>query len=196
MEIVIEELNPENVKDVNSIDGEFDIDAKLSLYVEDNQIRYEIIKTSPTKKRYQLEEIDYRTYLDDPHQTIFLAKVEGQVAGQVILRKNWNAYAYIEDLAVDIQFRRQGIGQQLISQAEQWARVHHLKGIMLETQNNNVGACRFYEQCDFRLGGFDQYLYQGQNPATDEIALYWYLLFEDLHPTHESATVKRQTGRI
>ena len=52
-----------------------------------------------------------------------------------------------------------------------------LPGIMLETQNNNVAACRFYESCGFHLGGFDRELYRGITPDTDETALFWYLIF-------------------
>ena len=45
---------------------------------------------------------------------------------------------------------------------------------MVETQNNNVAACKLYERCGFRLSGFDQDLYRGQDPETTEIALFWY----------------------
>ena len=48
---------------------------------------------------------------------------------------------------------------------------------MLETQDNNVPACRLYERCGFQLRGFDTHLYKGHDPATGEIALYWYLTF-------------------
>jgi hypothetical protein len=43
---------------------------------------------------------------------------------------------------------------------------------------NNVRACRFYESCDFQLGGFDAYLYSGVQTDTEEIALYWHLAFD------------------
>jgi ribosomal protein S18 acetylase RimI-like enzyme len=67
-------------------------------------------------------------------------------------------------------------------QAKQWTRERNLAGIMLETQNNNVSACKFYENCGFRLEGFDKYLYKSINRETDEVALYWYLLFEEAPP--------------
>jgi ribosomal protein S18 acetylase RimI-like enzyme len=99
------------------------------------------------------------------------------VAGQIILRKNWNKFAYIEDIAVDVRFRLHGIGKELISYAKRWAQDRNLAGITLETQDNNVGACKFYESCGFQLRGFDTYLYKGINRETDEIALYWYMIF-------------------
>ena len=36
-----------------------------------------------------------------------------------------------------------------------------MPGIMLETQNNNVAACKFYEKCGFVIGGFDFLGYKG-----------------------------------
>ena len=80
---------------------------------------------------------------------------------------------------MDVKFRRQGIGKQLILQAQRWAQDRSLAGIMLETQDNNVSACKFYESCGFQLRGFDAYLYKGINIHTDEIALYWYLIFDE-----------------
>ena len=81
-----------------------------------------------------------------------------------------------------MKFRRQGVGKALIVQARQWAQERNLAGIMLETQNNNVGACMLYERCGFRLGGVDKYLYKGINSETDEVALYWYVLFDGTLP--------------
>ena len=50
-------------------------------------------------------------------------------------------------------------------------------GLMLETQDNNVAACRLYARCGFELRGFDTHLYKALDPSSDEIALYWYLIF-------------------
>jgi hypothetical protein len=49
--------------------------------------------------------------------------------------------------------------------------------MMLETQDNNVLGCRLYASCGFELRGFDTHLYKGLDPSSDEIALYWYLIF-------------------
>lgn len=174
MELMIADLNPENARHVNACDGTFHIEARLALYVEGDVIRYKVVKTTPARKQYLKDEIDVPAYMGNPDQTIFLATIDGKIAGQIILRRNWNRYAFVEDIAVDIKFRRQGVGRALILQAKQWARERNLTGLMLETQNNNVGACRFYESCGFKLGGLDRYLYQGIDPQTEEIALFWY----------------------
>jgi streptothricin acetyltransferase len=106
----------------------------------------------------------------------FILYMDGQLAGQINVSKHWNAYAWIDDFMVDTNFRRRGVGRALMEKAVDWAKFRNLPGIMLETQDVNVQACRFYENFGFRLYGFDTHLYKALNPATDEIALYWYLI--------------------
>lgn len=64
-----------------------------------------------------------------------------------------------------------------MERVKRWAQEKGLAGITLETQNNNVKACKFYENCGFEIGGFDLFLYKGIDQHQDEIALYWYLTF-------------------
>ena len=179
MRMIIEELNTNNLNDVNKCDNEFIIDSKLVLHLENDEIRYTMLKLPVTRKRYEVDNYDFSTYIDSPGRVVFLAYVEGQIAGQIILRANWNRFAYIEDITVDVRYRRHGVGRELISRAKRWAEEHHLAGLMLETQDNNVGACRFYECCGFKLRGFDSCLYKGLDRVADEVALYWYLLFRE-----------------
>jgi len=95
----------------------------------------------------------------------------------VVLHGMQHHYGYVEDIAVDVRFRRRGIGRMLLSPGIEWARSKHLPGMMLETQDKNVAACRFCDSLGFQLGGFDRLVYKGVNPGTQEIALYWYLVF-------------------
>lgn len=82
-----------------------------------------------------------------------------------------------DDFVVEAQYRGQGAGQALLHRAVEWAQSKGLPGIMLETQDINVPACRFYERFGFILAGFDRLLYQVTLPGADEVALFWYLLF-------------------
>ena len=174
MNITIWEISQSNIQDANRCDGGFIVNAQLVLSAENGQIHYTIVNIPPYEKRYPLDEIDFETYIGNPEKTAFFAYVDSNIAGQVRLCRWWNQYAYIEDIVVDRKYRRQGVGRALIQQAIQWASEKDFPGIMLETQSNNLGGCMLYESCGFKLGGFDRYLYQGINPGTIEIALYWY----------------------
>ena len=118
MEVVTTELDHRSVGDIGKCDGEFTVDSKLVLHAENNEILYTTISVPSFKKRYGQDEVDYAAYVDDPDKTAFLAYVNGQMAGQIILRKNWNRYAYIEDIVVDLRFRRRKVGKALIAQAK------------------------------------------------------------------------------
>ncbi len=177
MTIVIQEVNRSTLKDAGRCDGMFTVDSQLVLSARNNVIHFDTIPVRPYQKRYPIEAVDYTAYVDHPDRTIFLAYADGQIGGEIRMQRNWNQYAYIEDIVVDVRFRRRGIGRSLILAAVQWAKEKHLPGVMLETQNNNVAACRLYQACGFEIGGFDRLLYRGELPATEEIALYWYFGF-------------------
>jgi streptothricin acetyltransferase len=176
MSITLREIDSQSLHCVNQCDATFTITSKLVLHAENGIIRYSVVDVEPYQKKYAIEEIDVTSHIADPERTIFFAYVDDLLAGQVRVLKWWNGYACIDDIAVDVEFRRHGVGRALIHQVIEWAKAGNFPGIMLETQNNNVAACRLYESCGFTLGGFDRYLYKGLHPATDEIALYWYLM--------------------
>lgn len=176
MQVVIKEADEHNFWQVNQCDSSFTVDSKLCLHCEAGEIHYTIVTVPTYEKRYPTQEIDQATYLHQPDKAIYFAYKAGALAGQIILVRNWNGYAYIEDIRVGARYRRQGIARRLLTTAVEWARRKGLPGLMLETQNNNVAACRLYEQFGFRLQGFDQYLYKGLEPGTEEIALYWYMI--------------------
>jgi streptothricin acetyltransferase len=177
MKITLCEMDKDTIQQVNQCDASFTVDSKLVLSAEDGKISYTVGDVPPWTKRYGEEEFDINAYLSNPDRVIFLAYLDDELAGQIRVLKYWNAYAYIEDIAVDSKHRRQGIGRALLERAIEWAGSKGCPGIMLETQDNNVAGCKLYESCGFELRGFDTYLYKGLNPSTDEIALYWYLIF-------------------
>ncbi|HLO27707.1 MAG TPA: GNAT family N-acetyltransferase [Anaerolineales bacterium] len=177
MNITIAQMDKSTVQDINRIDTSFEVNSKFILFAENGKISYSLIEVPPYTKQYASDEIDFGDYISDPQNAIFLAYVDNELAGQIRIRKYWNGYAYIDDFGVDTRHRRQGVGGALMGRAIEWAKSQGFPGIMLETQNNNVAACRLYASCGFELRGFDTHLYKGLNPATDEIALYWYLMF-------------------
>lgn len=177
MNTIIREIDQYNVQDFGRCDSSFTVNSKLILHAENGMIHYTIVDVPPYTKQYEAEEFDSKFYIDHPDRAIFFAYLDEELAGEIRLRKNWNGYAYIDSVVVDSKYRNQSVGQTLIQQAIEWSKGKGFPGMMLETQDNNVAACRFYEHCGFELRGFDTHLYRASDPFTDEIALYWYLIF-------------------
>lgn len=173
-DIRIEPLNESNAVHLNTIDGTFTVDAVLEIGPPGFGERLVFIPVEPYEKQYDTEKIDITAYIGSNERTAYFAFSQNDMVGQVVLRKNWNQIAYVEDIGVDRAFRRQGIGHALVHQMVRWTKEMNLSGIMLETQNNNQAACRFYQAEGFKIGGYDRYLYKGINNDTNEIAVFWY----------------------
>jgi ribosomal protein S18 acetylase RimI-like enzyme len=177
MEIIIRQMDEQTLPNVDQCDSTFTLASRLVLSAEEGKISYTVVSIPPRQKSYPPEPKDYREYLTDPDKAIFFAYADGDLAGQIRMVKWWNAYAYVDDIAVEPRFRKHGVGRALLERGIEWARTKGFPGVMLETQDINVPACRLYQRCGFELGGFDRNLYKALNPSTDEIALYWYLVF-------------------
>ena len=58
----------------------------------------------------------------------------------------------------------------------EWAKHKNLHGLMLETQDNNLIACKFYHNCGFKIGSVDTMLYANFENNFEK-AVFWYLRF-------------------
>lgn len=176
--IEIRELSKEYIDNIYDLNDYFTIDSYLDIALNNNEITYNIVPCEPREKQYndEADELDFENYINNKNKIVFLAFYEEQYAGRIILTKSWNNYVHIEDITVDKKYRRYGIATKLMDKAKNWALECGVKGISLETQNNNVSACKFYEKYGFVLGGFNNKLYAALD--NDEIALFWYYIFE------------------
>ena len=80
--------------------------------------------------------------------------------------------AALVDLRVKPDRRREGTGRRLLERAAAWARDRRCRDLKIETQNNNVPACRFYASCGCRLCGVLPGAYA---EFPEEVCLLWYL---------------------
>jgi ribosomal protein S18 acetylase RimI-like enzyme len=87
--------------------------------------------------------------------------------------REWNNTAWIWNIMLDDSVRRHGLGSVLIQRTIDWARQNQVRAIMLETQTNNLPACRFYQKLGFELIGINEVFYTNQDTERDEIALFW-----------------------
>jgi len=112
--------------------------------------------------------------------TLFGARDQGRLIGRAALAFSTPGESMFEgredlailwDIRVSPEVRGQGIGARLFAAAEDKARAKNCRRLKVETQNINVGACRFYQQQGCVLRAVNRKAY-AQFP--DEIQLLWY----------------------
>jgi len=111
---------------------------------------------------------------------LFTARFANRIVGAAVVAFDTPGLTMLEgrrDLAVlwDIRVapdaRRQGVGSALFQKVEAWAQLHGCQQVKIETQNTNVGACRFYERQGCRLQAIHRAAYP---ELPEEIQLLWY----------------------
>jgi ribosomal protein S18 acetylase RimI-like enzyme len=108
---------------------------------------------------------------DDTYQRI--AEFNGRLIGLLELDlQYWNNTVTLSTLMIDIDFREQGLGRRLWHRSLDFARQAEVRAIMVETQNTNVAACKFYARMGCRLVGINEAFYTN-DPQDSEIALFW-----------------------
>lgn len=68
-------------------------------------------------------------------------------------RRDWNRTLWLHEFHVAAGHQRRGIGRRLMDALAERARAAGLRAIVLETQNTNVPAIRFYRRLGFTLDG-------------------------------------------
>jgi GNAT superfamily N-acetyltransferase len=92
--------------------------------------------------------------LFDPR--VLLAKVDGAIAGSVVLNVTFPAYEltralYIRDLYVAQAMRRRGVGQALVRAAAQVTYSQGFSALDWTTEGSNFAAQQMYESCGARV---------------------------------------------
>jgi GNAT superfamily N-acetyltransferase len=113
----------------------------------------------------------------------FLAEEDDRILGGATVAWNTNGVNMLEgridmsvlwDIRVHPDARGKGIGKELFLTAAQWSREHGCVRMKVETQNNNVRACKFYQHMGCELGAIRKYAYR-EPELQDEVMLLWYL---------------------
>lgn len=92
-----------------------------------------------------------------------------QICAYVTLRVDEaKSTAWISDLAIVPQERRQGYGSELLATASYWARNNNLVQLQAAMQTKNYPAIRFYQKNGFFFCGYHESWYQ-----SGDIALFF-----------------------
>jgi streptothricin acetyltransferase len=156
-------------------EGAFDIVGRLIPRYDGREwsVSEELLDV-PTTKTYPIDEFDPREYVDNPDKAAFIAFCDEQFAGYILIGRRWNGNAFVDGFGVDPEYRGKGIGTALMNAAVEWSKAGGYNGISLETQDDNLLACRFYLRYGFNLGGIDRRVYTHKD-YLHETALYFYL---------------------
>ncbi len=90
-----------------------------------------------------------------------------------MLPQEWNSTVFIWNLMLDRDVRGQGLGRDLFERGANWARRAGYRALVLETQTNNVPACRFYARMGCRLEGIRDAYYTNADIERGEVAIFW-----------------------
>ncbi|MFA6714949.1 MAG: GNAT family N-acetyltransferase [Victivallales bacterium] len=87
---------------------------------------------------------------------IFLAETDGHIAGMCTVQvltssAEGGKVGLLEDMVVDENFRRQGVGSFLLEKATVWAEESGLKCIQLLADKDNIPALKFYRKYNWSL---------------------------------------------
>lgn len=175
MAVKIQAINTDTIHQAGNFNRKFIVDSKLVIGMENGNLTYSVISVPPYEKEIPVDEVNPCEFINNDEKIIFFACVGDVPVGQVTILTWWNKFAYIEDLIINPEFRGQGVGHALMGRAVEWAKEKRFPGVMLETQDDNVAACKLYEACGFILGGVDKYTFTNIKP--NETALFWYLIF-------------------
>ncbi len=174
MEIV--KMDYQNLADINKASQPYEVIGRIKPTFSDGIWTYtEEIYERSYMKEYPNNPCDYTDYIDNSDKIVFFAYSDKECIGQIVLKRDWNRYAFIEDICVAKSARGQGVGTSLIQKAIEWAKNSYLNGLALETQDNNLLACRFYAKCGFVIGAVNTMLYRNFID-NEEFAVFWYLV--------------------
>ena len=116
--------------------------------------------------------VDYPRYqsqlLNDwtDRSALLVGSFEGSVVGYIsISEKKSPTTAWVTDLVVSPPYRRKGIGSALILAAQDWARKHNNRRIILEMQSKNTPAIRMALKLGFEFSGYNDHYYTNQDIA-------------------------------
>ena len=122
----------------------------------------------------EAELAELRRRLQQGQGLYLVAEAGGRIVALLDVEpQEWNHTAWVWDILVDWDYRGRGIGRSLMQRAIAWARERGYRALCLETQSNNINACRFYRHLGFRLTGIRDDLYSNADIAKGEVAIFW-----------------------
>jgi ribosomal protein S18 acetylase RimI-like enzyme len=110
----------------------------------------------------------------DGEKPIGAATIVSRTKGMNML-SNRDDLAVLWDIRVDDAYKQQKVGQTLFDMAANWCRSQGFVQMKIESQNNNVPACKFYHKQGATLSVIDEYAYYNEPEYRHETQFIWLL---------------------
>lgn len=158
--ITVKEINAAHKADINIPNEPFSMFGKIIPSYTNEKWSYKIERYAAeniTEMCFPDENYDYDSMTD----SVFLGAYDDDTCiGLAILQPGFFKYMYLYDLKVNGKYRRHHIGKMLIEKAKAIAAANGYCGIYTQGQDNNPGACLFYLNSGFYIGGLDTNVYR------------------------------------
>ncbi len=158
--IEIRQIDARHKADINIPNEPFPLFGKIVPACHEGTWTYDIIRYASedvAEMCFPDENYDYEAMAD----SVFLGAYDGEsCVGLAILQPGFFKYMYLYDLKVHRKYRGRGVGTMLIGKAKEIAVRKGYRGLYTVGQDNNPGACLFYLNTGFDIGGFDTRVYR------------------------------------
>lgn len=168
----IRKITAENAADLLLPNEPFSQSGQFVPSLKDGVWDYEVrLYETPKSMVFPPENYDQETI---QKEGFALAAYEGSTCvGLAIFKDAFFRYMHLYDLKVSAVCRNKGVGKALIDAGLTEAVLRNYRGIYLQAQDDNLGACLFYLKCGFRIGGFDNRVYAGTSQAHKADILFY-----------------------
>lgn len=192
----IREMTVEDLPRLSEVDPNFVSDSILKVQKSGDGmeitwclVEHRLSKPFDKGRRYDLKKSDIediRRRLEQGKGLYLVAEDGGQIIGMLDLElETWNNTAWLWNLLVDRAYRGRGAGRRMFERAIAYARRQRVRAIIIETQSNNVPACRFYAAIGCELAGLNDLFYSNEDLELGEVALFWAYRVDDTPGTQE-----------
>lgn len=130
------------------------------IFAEENQFHAELVPEIIQVADPIMTPIWFDDVLNDPNQTLFVAEVEKNIVGVVLvaIRNSIDdpifrqrKYVHISEIAVAASHQGRGIGRMLMEKIHQWGQAQGIAEIELQVWERNDQAIGFYENLGYQM---------------------------------------------
>lgn len=181
--MIIRRMTADDLRQIGRIDANYVADSVLAITRHQEGLNVTFSITEQARQFAYVKRTGYTFSASYQHELAermargeglyLVAEEDGLIVGLLDLEpESWRPVASIQWIVIDRPWRGRGIGRELMAQAIAWTRAQGLHAVVLETQNTNIDACRFYQRLGFRLSGVQDLFYFDDRVA-EESALFW-----------------------